>query len=84
MQLALEEHTLVTSLTDYPHNLKHLLQVVELIYCLDVINVSFLLPIAFDVSLASSLLGIPFSTNVGGLTVYRCGATPRYVSTGTC
>ena len=33
----------------------------------------------FDVSLASSLLGIPFGTNVGGLTVYQCGATPRYV-----
>ena len=36
-------------------------------------------PTVIDVSLASSLLEIPFSTNVGGLTVYQCGATPRYV-----
>ena len=36
-----------------------------------------LLFLVLNVSLVSSLQGVPFSTNVGGLTIYRCNATSR-------
>ena len=32
-----------------------------------------------DVSLASSQLQIPFSTNPGALTIIQCGAAVRYI-----
>ena len=34
---------------------------------------------AVDVSLASSLLGIPFSTNPGALTIFQCSSAKKLV-----
>ena len=36
--------------------------------------------IVIDVSLVSSLLGVPFITVKGALEVYDCGATSRYTN----
>ena len=42
-------------------------------------NVCLLLT-AYDVSLVSSLFGIPFTTSVDSLEVYNCTSTKRYIT----
>ena len=36
-----------------------------------------MISVAVDVSLASSLLGIPFSTNPGALTIFQCSSATK-------
>ena len=46
---------------------------------INLLNLSLSLFSVLNVSFVSSLRGIPFSTNVGGFTIYICSATSRYV-----
>ena len=65
-----------TSLVAYQHNLEDWLQVCDRILYNILLNVLFS-PLVLNVSLISSLQGVPFSMNVGGLTIYRCSETTR-------
>ena len=49
------------------------------IHSLSDVHVHILISAAVDVSLASSLLGIPFSTNPGALTIFQCSSAKKLV-----